>query len=223
MIAAELAKVLGIDKATMSRWQKRGCPMEPEAAKGWADTNLASTGRPRGRREAAQTRSEALPLPESSLMPKIAEVAHIEAPRANGGACVIALQASSTPDQILERLNEVERQAFAQVKKALRAKSPAASWAVKVYKDAARNLIDGRQLCLRAAERERLLVSGPRMQQIAAERSSLMANLARAMPRQLAPRVHSGTVEDAERELTSWVQNQFLKTLYAAYGRGVDA
>jgi hypothetical protein len=136
-------------------------------------------------------------------------------PRANGSALLIALNQTSTPDQLLARVEDVERKAYTQVSDDLSSRCPTAAWSVRIHKDAARNLLDVRAACLRAAEHERSLIPESRIREWISKRHASIANLVKAMPRSLAPRIAQQPIEHVERELTDWVKERFLKTLHA--------
>jgi transcriptional regulator with XRE-family HTH domain len=201
MTGSELAKALGIDRSTMSRWRAKGCPSESlEAARAWAESNLVATGRPRGR--------------TGQLVPKRSSQVKCGAPRAIPEGLAI----SGTPDDLLQRMKEVELIAHQQVKQSLSNQSAAATWGVKVHKDAARNVLDMEKACLRAREYEQSLVSRDWVRLRIAKHDGTMIKLVRAMPRRLAPRLVGQPIDLVERELRTWVENHFLKNLHASNG-----
>jgi hypothetical protein len=97
---------------------------------------------------------------------------------------------------------------------ALEAGRPDAGRLVAVHAAAVRNLADGRGRLLDLAERERELVPGAWVRSVMLHHDGSVAQLLRAMPRQLAGRIAPHDPEHAERELDRWVQEVALRTLH---------
>ena len=111
------------------------------------------------------------------------------------------------------RLERCERVAFEMLETALEAGRPDAGRLVAIHAAAVRNLADGRGRLLDLAQRERQLVSGDWVKRVMLQHDGSVAQLLRAMPRQLAGRIAPHDPEHAERELERWVQEVALRTL----------
>jgi len=111
------------------------------------------------------------------------------------------------------RLERCERVAFEMLETALEAGRPDAGRLVAIHAAAVRNLADGRGRLLDLAEREKGLVSGDWVRSVMLQHDGSVAQLLRAMPRQLAGRIAPHDLEHAERELERWVQEVALRTL----------
>jgi hypothetical protein len=74
-------------------------------------------------------------------------------------------------------------------------------------------LADGRQRLLDLAEKERQLVSADWVRSVMIDHDGAVAQLLRAMPRQLAGRIAPHDPEAAQIALNRWVQDVALKTL----------
>jgi len=110
-------------------------------------------------------------------------------------------------------LERCERVAFEMLETALEAGRPDAGRLVAIHAAAVRNLADGRGRLLDLAQRERQLVSGDWVRSMMLQHDGSVAQLLRAMPRQLAGRIAPHDPEHAERELERWVQEVALRTL----------
>ena len=112
------------------------------------------------------------------------------------------------------RLERCERVAFQMLEAALEAGRPDAGRLVAVHAAAVRTLADGRGRPLALAERERELVSGAWVRSVMLHHDGSVAQLLRAMPRQLAGRIAPHDPEHCEKELDRWVQEVALRTLH---------
>ena len=124
---------------------------------------------------------------------------------------------SDTPEGAFERQRQIERAAYGLAVKALRNREPDVTRLVDLHARAARNLTLARDDVLTLAERERSLVSGDWVKRIITEHDGVVAALAKAMPRQLAGRIAPHDPDYAEAELTRWVEETFLKSLYSTH------
>ena len=111
------------------------------------------------------------------------------------------------------RLERCERVAFEMLEAALAEGRPDAGRLVAIHAAAVRNLADGRQRLLDLAEKERQLVSAAWVRSVMLHHDGAVAQLLRAMPRQLASRISPHDPENCEVELSQWVQQVALATL----------
>lgn len=112
------------------------------------------------------------------------------------------------------RLERCERVAFEMLEAALTEGRPDAGRLVAIHAAAVRNLADGRGRLLDLAEKERQLVSADWVRSVMLDHDGAVAQLLRAMPRQLAGRIAPHDLEAAQIELNRWVQEVALKTLH---------
>lgn len=112
------------------------------------------------------------------------------------------------------RLEETERVAYRLMTAALENSQPDSARLLAIHASAVKHLSEGRQRILDLAERERTLVSGDWVRKIMIEHDGAVASLIRSMPRLLAGRIAPHDPEHAERELSTWVQETCLRTLY---------
>lgn len=122
--------------------------------------------------------------------------------------------ASDSPEGAFERQRQIERAAYGLAIKAMRDREPDAPRLVDLHARAARNLTLARADVVKLAEEERSLVSGEWVKKVMTEHDGVIAALAKSMPRQLAGRIAPHDPEHAERELSRWVEESFLKTLF---------
>jgi hypothetical protein len=111
------------------------------------------------------------------------------------------------------RLERCERVAFQMLETALEAGRPDAGRLIAIHAAAVRNLADGRQRLLDLAEKERQLVSAAWVRSVMLHHDGAVAQLLRAMPRQLASRISPHDPENCEVELSQWVQQVALAAL----------
>lgn len=112
------------------------------------------------------------------------------------------------------RLERCERVAFQMLEAALEAGRPDAGRLVAVHAAAVRNLADGRGRLLDLAQREGQLVSADWVRGAMRSHDGVVAQIAKAMPRSLAPRVNAADPEHAQAELTRWLNETFLAALH---------
>ena len=112
------------------------------------------------------------------------------------------------------RLEETERVAYRLMTAALENGQPDSARLLAIHASAVKHLSEGRQRILDLAERERTLVSGDWVRKVIVEHDGAVASLIRSMPRLLAGRIAPHDPEHAERELSMWVQETCLRTLY---------
>jgi hypothetical protein len=209
MSLTEIGKAIGVYPSTVKRWKNRGCPVDSvDSVRRWVDENIRyNGGRPRGSRVKAA----------EEPVPVVAAESNGTAARTepNGSKVAAALEATTGPDELLRRYAHVERAAFSRWVTALQSQSSTAGTALREADAATRNYLMIRDKCLHAAERERSLVSGEWVRRAIAEHDGLITNLIRAMPRQMAPRLCPHDPEFAERELATWVNDSFLKTMHS--------
>jgi phage terminase Nu1 subunit (DNA packaging protein) len=86
---------------------------------------------------------------------------------------------------------------------------------VAVHAQAARNLTQAQQEVLDLSEREKKLVDGSWVRKVMTDHDGAVAQLLRAMPKQLAGRIAPHDPEHCERELDRWVQEVALATLHS--------
>jgi hypothetical protein len=192
MSLTEIGKAIGVYPSTVKRWKNRGCPVDSvDSVRRWVDENIRyNGGRPRGSRVKAA----------EEPVPVVAAESNGTAARTepNGSKVAAALEATTGPDELLRRYAHVERAAFSRWVTALQSQSSTAGTALREADAATRNYLMIRDKCLHAAERD-----------------GLITNLIRAMPRQMAPRLCPHDPEFAERELATWVNDSFLKTMHS--------
>ena len=112
------------------------------------------------------------------------------------------------------RLERCERVAFEMLEAALAEGRLDAGRLVAIHAAAVRNLADGRGRLLDLAEREKTLVSGDWVRRVMQAHDGVVAQLAKAMPRALAPRVNPVDPELAQAELIRWLNETFLAALH---------
>jgi len=178
----------GLSRGRVSQLCRLGMPLDSaEAADAWRGMTA------RQRAEAAVALSGGPPRPSQ--------------PPLDLDGAAESVRAAST------RLERCERVAFEMLETALEAGRPDAGRLVAIHAAAVRNLADGRGRLLDLAEREKGLVSGDWVRSVMLQHDGSVAQLLRAMPRQLAGRIAPHDLEHAERELERWVQEVALRTL----------
>jgi hypothetical protein len=125
--------------------------------------------------------------------------------------------ASDSPEGAFERQRQIERAAYALAVKALRDREPDAPRLVDLHSRSVRNLTLARSDVLKLAQEERSLVSGEWVKRMVTEHDGVVAALVKSMPRQLASRIAPHDPEHAERELTRWVEETFLRSLHSIH------
>ena len=98
--------------------------------------------------------------------------------------------------------------------RALLEKSPDAGRLVAVHAQAAGNLIRTRQDVLALEQQEARLLTAEWVKETIAAHDGAIVTLVKAMPRMMAGRIAPHDSEHAEAELTRWVEEEFLRTLY---------
>jgi hypothetical protein len=124
---------------------------------------------------------------------------------------------SDSPEGAFERQRQIERATYAMVVQALRDRASDAKQTLDLHARAVRNLTLARADVLAVAQQERSLVSGEWVKRVITDHDGIVAALAKAMPRQLAGRISPHDPDHAERELSRWVEETFLKSLYATH------
>ena len=178
-----------ISRGRVSQLCRQGMPLtSPEAADIWRGMTA------RQRPEAFAAPPECLPRPSQP------------APDLDGAAESIRAAWG--------RLERCERVAFQVLEAALEAGRPDAGRLVAIHAAAVRNLADGRQRLLDLAQREGELVSADWVRRTMQTHDGVVSQLAKAMPRSLAPRVNPHDLEHAQAELTRWLNETFLSALH---------
>ncbi|MDI9379466.1 MAG: hypothetical protein QM845_01115 [Verrucomicrobiota bacterium] len=113
-----------------------------------------------------------------------------------------------------ERAQQIERAAYGLAIRALLEKSPDAGRLVAVHAQAAGNLIRTRQDVLALEQQEARLLTAEWVKETITAHDGAVATLAKAMPRMMAGRIAPHDSEHAEAELSRWVEEEFLRTLY---------
>jgi hypothetical protein len=127
-----------------------------------------------------------------------------------------ALIPGPSPEELLRRLEEVERLTFNMLTEARAKGHPVIDReCVKVHRDAATNLLNARADWLKQIEHERSLVSGDWVRKAFVQHDGVLASLVRSMPRSLAARILPSDAEFAEAELRRWAEEVFMKTMHA--------
>ena len=98
---------------------------------------------------------------------------------------------------------------------ALKNQAPDAARLLDLHSRSVRHLADARKDVLDLAERERQLVSGDWVRRVMTDHDGAVAQLLRAMPKQLSGRIAPHDPEHCERELDRWVQEVALATLHS--------
>ena len=189
MTQSDYARHSRLSKGHVSTLVKSGMPLtSPEAADQWRGL----TSRRHNRRTPT-----ALNAPPSVPVATIGAKSSAEAVEAAWG-----------------RLEETERVAYRLMTAALENNQPDSARLLAIHASAVKHLSEGRQRILDLAERERTLVSGDWVRKVMIEHDGAVASLIRSMPRLLAGRIAPHDPEHAERELSMWVQETCLRTLY---------
>ena len=192
----------GLSRARVCQLVRQGMPIDtPEAADAWRRTHTWSRkppAPPPTPAHAASPAAEAAPERPADLPDE--DIA--------AGACEPVRQA-------WQRLLQAECLAWASVVVAIKGRQPDAPRLVGVHAQCVKNLIDGRARVLQQAQAERELVPGSWVKRIMQDHDGVVATLARAMPRSLAPRVNPLDPCHAERELDRWLNETFLAALSA--------
>jgi hypothetical protein len=168
-----------------------------EDARKWLETNKKPPGRPKGYRPG---------VPKSRAVGTLPVIA----PKPVTGAR--SLIPGPTPEELLGRLEQIERLAYQHVLNA-QGNEILSREAIRTHRDAATNLLAARGDWQKLANDERQLLSGAWVREMFQEHDALMVGLANAMPRALAARIAPHDPEAAEAELRSWVTGTFLRTL----------
>ena len=189
MTQADYARHSRLSKGHVSTLVKSGMPLtSPEAADQWRGL---SARRPRR------------PSPIALKAPP-----HVPVGTAGAKSSAEAVEAA------WGRLEETERVAYRLMTAALENGQPDSARLLAIHASAVKHLSEGRQRILDLAERERTLVSGDWVRKVMIEHDGAVASLIRSMPRLLAGRIAPHDPEHAERELSMWVQETCLRTLY---------
>lgn len=122
--------------------------------------------------------------------------------------------ADDTPQGAYVRQKTIERAAYALAARALRNGQPDSGRLVQVHNLASRQLRSAKTELLELAERERQLVSGDWVRKVMTDHDGAIAQLLKAMPKQLSGRISPHDPEYAENELNRWVQEVALRTLH---------
>lgn len=117
------------------------------------------------------------------------------------------------PRSAYVRLEQAEVEAYKIATAAIAAGTADAARLLAVHAQTVRNLAELRQTILQLEQEERNLVSGTAVRHLMQQHDGVLANLIRAMPRQLAGRICPLDPEHAEAELSRWVNEVFLNTL----------
>lgn len=198
MTQAEYAEHSGLTRSRVSQLVAKGMPLDsPEAADAWRG-HSNKTGRPR------KNPPPKPPQPEPNRLDS-----------QQGVAIDIGLAEEDSPQGAYERQKKIERAAYALATQALQAKALDAARMVGVHATAAKNLVTARQDVLDLSEREKRLVSGDWVKKTMTDHDGAVAQLLKAMPKQLSGRIAPHDPEHAERELERWVQEVALKTLHS--------
>ncbi len=186
----------GLSKGFVSKLVKRGMPLtSPEAADAWRGMSVRKPRRP-------------APTQAPQADPKAVEATH-EAAQAPTPPVEATPAAGS-----YERAQQIERAAYGLAIRALREKSPDAGRLVAVHATAAGNLIRARQDVLALEREEARLLTAEWVRETITAHDGAIVTLAKAMPRMMAGRIAPHDSEHAEAELTRWVEEEFLRTLY---------
>ena len=192
MTQADYCRHSGLSRGQVSKLVKRGMPLTtPDAADIWR----GSSARKKPPVSAGQTGGPFRP-------PEASEPDNVSA-------------AEDTPHGAYVRQKTIERAAYALAARALRNGQPDAGRLVAVHGQASRELRQAKLEILEISERERHLVSGDWVRKIMLEHDGSVAQLIKAMPKQLAGRISPHDPEYAENELNRWVQEVALATLYS--------
>jgi hypothetical protein len=188
----------GLTKGHVSALVKRGMPLDSvQAADAWRACNTLARKLP-----PPSPAPAALPAPEAPERPPELPTEDVAA-----GACEPVKAA-------WQRLLLAERLSWASVAQSIKARQPDASRLVAVHALTVKNLIDGRGRVLAQSQAEGQLVSADWIRANMLAHDGTVAQLIRAMPRSLAPRVNPVDPEHAGRELQRWVDEVCLKTLH---------
>ena len=189
MTQADYARHSRLSKGHVSTLVKSGMPLtSPEAADQWRGL---TSRQPHRRSPIAPEALPSVPVTTTGTKPSA------EAVEAAWG-----------------RLEETERVAYRLMTTALENGQPDSARLLAIHASAVKHLSEGRQRILDLAERERTLVSGDWVRKVIVEHDGAVASLIRSMPRLLAGRIAPHDPEHAERELSMWVQETCLRTLY---------
>ena len=182
------ARHANLSPGRVSQLCRQGMPLHsPEAADQWRGLTA------RQRLEASAAPPECLPRPS------------LPAPDLDGAAESIRAAWA--------RLERCETVAFEMLEVALKEGRPDAGRLVAIHAVSVRNLADGRGRLLDLAEREKTLVSGDWVRRTMQTHDGVVSQLAKAMPRSLAPRVNPHDPEHAQAELVRWLNETFLSAL----------
>jgi len=195
MTQTEYVRHSGLSKGFVSKLVKRGMPLtSPEVADAWRGMSVRKPRRP----------------------------APTQAPQADPKAVEATHEAAQTPTPVettpaagsYERAQQIERAAYGLAIRALLEKSPDAGRLVAVHAQAAGNLIRTRQDVLALEQQEARLLTAEWVKETITAHDGAIVTLAKAMPRMMAGRIAPHDSEHAEAELTRWVEEEFLRTLY---------
>jgi len=211
MTQTEYVKHSGLSKGRVSQLVSHGMPLtSPEEADAWRGSRKGIGGRPsfkklvESQQQEATFKEAAASITEGPYRPPEASVP-VNAKLAD----------EDTPAGAYERQKKLERAAYNLATEALAARSLDAGRMVSVHATAAKNLISAREDVIALCEKERSLVSGAWVKKAMQEHDGAVAQLLKAMPKQLAGRIAPHDPEHAERELDRWVQEVCLKTLHS--------
>lgn len=205
---ADYARAAGLTRARVSQLVSAGMPLTSrDAADRWRAQNVKGTVRREAKAavlDVSKHDAGGIQTPDGPYRP----------PEASEPAIERARVTDEGPAGAYERQRQIERAAYALAAKALREQSAHAKHLVAVHAQAARNLAVLKIDVLAAAEKERSLVSGDWVKRVMTEHDGALVTLIKAMPKQLSGRISPHDPEHAEAELTRWVQEVFLKTIY---------
>jgi hypothetical protein len=192
MTQADYCRHSGLSRGQVCKLVKRGMPLtSPEAADAWR----GSSARKQPKNASQQTSGPFRP-------PEAAEPDNVSA-------------AEDTPQGAYVRQKNIERAAYALAARALRNGQPDAGRLVAVHGQASRELRQAKLEILEISEREMQLVRGDWVKKAMLDHDGAVAQLLKAMPKQLAGRIAPHDPEHAENELNRWVQEVALATLYS--------
>jgi len=200
----------GLSRARICQLVRQGMPLDsPEAADTWRRTHTWSRKPPAPPPAAPPAPPTADQAPAAPERPPEAQERPAELPGVDvaAGACEPVRAA-------WERLLQAERLSWSSVVQSIKARQPDASRLVAVHALTVTNLIDGRGRVLAQSQAEGQLVSADWIRANMLAHDGTVAQLIRAMPRSLAPRVNPVDPEHAGRELQRWVDEVCLKTLH---------
>lgn len=193
MKQAEYARHAGVSKGYVSRLVSRGMPLDSaEVADAWRGSYRRNGNGASGHPPPAPPPE---PLPPSSPPPTgISE----DGPRA-----------------AYQRASVAERAAFGVALAALRSKALDAGRTLSTHATALTNLVRAREAVLALEQKEGHLVPVAWIRKHLEEHDGVAATIVKSMPKTLAGRIAPQDPGFAEGELSRWVNETFLASLYA--------